>query len=282
MARLLLLFDGQKLDSLKAMNGREMIYTAVRQPRVLLPYSRILLLSHMRANTSLFGHLLAENPAIEGYYELHIGYHSWRSLLRQKLIYASSEKLKPGARYFFDKVLHNDHGVKIELFAGAKLVFMLRSPQRTVPSIISLYAKREPDHEYATPEGAADYYEQRLAMLAKLFDRAPGAVCYMDADSLRLDAENTLTALSKYLELEVPLSPEYSQRAMTGRPKGGDSSNHIAAGRVLARFDDYKDVPALSDSRMAELHSLYEQVRQRFLTNAKVHTSILCPEHASQ
>ncbi|TCS68990.1 hypothetical protein EDC61_1225 [Sulfuritortus calidifontis] len=38
------------------------------------PHARIFLLSHMRAFTSLAGHILGSHPQINGYYEMHISY----------------------------------------------------------------------------------------------------------------------------------------------------------------------------------------------------------------
>lgn len=252
------------------MNVRELVVTALTQPRVLLPYRRILLLSHMRANTSLFGHLLAENPEIDGYFELHIGYHSWRSLQRQKFMFASTEKLKPRARYMFDKVLHNDHGVKMELFEHDKIVFMLRPPEKTIPSIVSLYAREDSNHPFSTPAGAAAYYRQRVEKLAELLDRALGPVCYVDADALRVDPENTLIALSEFLELKTPLAQDYSPRAMTGKPRGGDSSQHINAGKIVEKTSNYQNVAQLPPHEMQQLRRSYESVRCRFLSNPKV------------
>jgi len=48
----------------------------------------------MRANTSLFGHILGSSPEINGYYEMHISYYSWKSLIRQKLIYLENHQFK--------------------------------------------------------------------------------------------------------------------------------------------------------------------------------------------
>ncbi len=59
----------------------------ITNPPLVLQHRNIFLLSHMRANTSLFGHLMGSHPEVEGYYEMHIGYHSWRSLWRQKLLH---------------------------------------------------------------------------------------------------------------------------------------------------------------------------------------------------
>ena len=82
--------------------------TIIKQPTVIKSYRHILLLSHMRANTSLFGHVLGDHKEINGYYEMHIGYYSWKSLIRQKLLFSENHKIKDGSTYFFDKVLHSD------------------------------------------------------------------------------------------------------------------------------------------------------------------------------
>ena len=41
----------------------------LRAFQLLTPLEPILLLSHMRANTSLFGHILGTHPEINGYHE---------------------------------------------------------------------------------------------------------------------------------------------------------------------------------------------------------------------
>ncbi len=88
---------------------------------ILLPKRHIFLLSHMRAYTSLFGHIMGSNPAICGYYEMHIGYYSWKSLIRQKLLYFENEEAKPGFSCMFDKVLHNEHSVALKILNGRRI-----------------------------------------------------------------------------------------------------------------------------------------------------------------
>ena len=46
-------------------------------------YSRIFLLSHMRAFTSLAGHILGSHPQINGYFEMHISYDDGKEELIQ-------------------------------------------------------------------------------------------------------------------------------------------------------------------------------------------------------
>lgn len=256
------------------MNPLNIFLAALRQPRVLRPSRRILLLSHMRANTSLFGHLLAENPEVDGYYELHMGYHSWKSLLRQKLRYASHDRLKTTSTYMFDKVLHNDHYVNMDVFSRAKIVFMLRPPARTLPSIVSLYRTDDPLHSYATPEGAADYYLKRLDTLSALMRSAQCDIFYIDADALRSNAKESLERLSSYLELKSPLTEHYSERSMTGQPRGGDSSELIRSGQIVPEFRDYSGIEFTEDV-LAVAQAKYLNTRDAILESPRLFGHVL-------
>ena len=68
----------------------------------------------MRAYTSLAGHVLGSHPQINGYYEMHLGYEEPAALDRQLQAFLQDELLKPGSRYLFDKLLHNDYVLKPE------------------------------------------------------------------------------------------------------------------------------------------------------------------------
>jgi hypothetical protein len=69
--------------------------------------SRIFLLSHMRAFTSLIGHILGSHAKINGYYEMHLSYYSSDSLDQQLKLYKKTESIKAHSHYLFDKLLHN-------------------------------------------------------------------------------------------------------------------------------------------------------------------------------
>jgi hypothetical protein len=62
-------------------------------------YTRIFLLSHMRAFTSLAGHILGSHPQVNGYYEMHISYEDAFALDRQLGGFRQGDVLKamPGA-----------------------------------------------------------------------------------------------------------------------------------------------------------------------------------------
>lgn len=221
----------------------------VRHPKHLLAHRNIFLFSHMRANTSLFGHILGSHPDIEGYYEMHIGYYSWKSLWRQKLLYLENHSLKPTSRFFFDKLLHDYCVVAPDILArpGTRCVFMLRRPEKTIPSIVGLYRKNQPEHEFAQVGGAAAYYMARVGELARLARTMPHGFYYLDAEDLIEHSTETLQALSTWLGLSQPLTPEYRMFSKTGAPQAGDSSDRIKSGTIHKHQHSYPDIDIPSD-----------------------------------
>lgn len=205
--------------------------------RLLLAASRhqnIFLLSHMRAYTSLLGHIIGSNPQVCGYYEMHIGYHSWKSLIRQKLIYFEDEAPKPDLTFMFDKVLHNDHDVAVHLLDSprVKTLFALRHPAQTIPSILNLYSTVDPTHEYNSAAFSTDYYIARLEELERLAGAMQQAFFYFDAEAVKENTENTLAQLSDWLALTAPLQPEYELQKKTSAERAGDASQRLRAGVV--------------------------------------------------
>lgn len=219
-----------------------------RAQATIAPKKHIFLMSHMRAYTSLLGHIMGSNPEICGYYELHIGYYSFKSLIRQKLIYFENEDVKPGFRYMFDKVLHDDHRVATDLLDRAQCipVFSLRDPRQTVPSIVNLYQRIDPDHVFATVQGATEYYVKRVSSLKTIAESLHSDYYYIDAEGLTQNSETLLGALSEWFALREPLSEEYQLQRETGRHKSGDSSSRMTAGTIEKKKPDEKkhNIPA--------------------------------------
>lgn len=188
----------------------------------------------MRANTSLCGHIFGSNPEIEGYYELHIGYYSWRSRLRQKLLYFADHKPKPEAKFLFDKVLHNEHSVAIGAFnKGDRIVISLRKPEATIPSIVKLYQSIDSSHECATLKGAQEYYCSRLKGLCDLSEQFKGQYLYFKAEELVESPDSLLQQLTRWLGLKAPLTTEYQTFNKTGDKKAGDSSDNLKQGKIV-------------------------------------------------
>ncbi len=233
------------------------------------PRSRIFLLSHMRAYTSLVGHILGSHPEIDGYYELHRSYLSADDLEAQLAQYAAHDALKPNGRYLFDKLLHNDHALNLALpeLADATVLVSLLEPEATLKSTIDLFARKSREDLYATPAGATRYYVDRLAALAELSLGHPGRYRYFDAPLICDDPPRLLAALADWLGLAAPLSESYGTFAMTGVPGAGDSSPAMATGRILRRRPSIPDV-ALDPALLQQAEAAYRDCRARLIAHA--------------
>ena len=188
----------------------------------------------MRANTSVFGHIMGSHDEIQGYYEHHIGYYSWRSRIRQQLLHFKNHKPRGKQRYLFDKVLHNEHHVMHEVFNSRdRVIFSIRCPESTIPSIVRLYTQNQPEHEFATIKGAEKYYVERLKGLIKLSKDFNKQYFYFNADAVVDNTSQLLSELTNWCCLTSPLSEEYQLFSHSGKTSFGDSSGNIMSGKVI-------------------------------------------------
>lgn len=231
--------------------------------------SRIFLLSHMRAYTSLLGHILGSHPEIDGYYEMHRGYRTPDDLAQQEEAYQREEGLQPGGRYLFDKLLHNDYPLLLDRIGqqGAIVLIALRDPDRSIPSIVHLFRGRSPLDPYGQPEGACRYYVERLAWLATFAATWPGRYHYFDAECLVERPLPLLASLSRWLDLGSPLREEYQLFTRTGLARAGDSSAAIASGAILPRARRYGDI-TLAAELHAQARRAYRACRQALMADA--------------
>ncbi len=231
--------------------------------------ARIFLLSHMRAYTSLVGHLLGSHPEIDGYYEMHLGYASAADLERQARLYGEQEGWKPGSRYLFDKLLHNDYALELDaLDAGTTTVFVaLRRPEPTLKSIVNLFAHKPAGDPYAEPAGATTYYIERLQALAAFGQRHPGRFYYFDAELIRSDTARVLAAFGRWLHLASPLADRYQAFSKTGIAGAGDSSPAIAAGHVVPAQNAYPDIDLDADA-LLRAEQVYRDSRRQLVERA--------------
>jgi hypothetical protein len=238
-------------------------------PRHLLAHRNIFLFSHMRANTSLFGHILGSHPDIEGYYEMHIGYYSWKSLWRQKLLYLESHKPKATSRIYFDKLLHDYCVVSPEILKRptTQSIFMMRGPDKTIKSIIGLYQKIDPAHEFARADGAVAYYIKRVEELVDTSNSMPSKYYYLDAEDLIQSSTETLDALGKWLGLSQPLAQEYQLFNKTGAPQAGDPSDLMSTGRINKVQHNYSDID-LPMHLLADADKAYRSARDSLVKNS--------------
>ncbi len=251
-------------------------------PSLILRHRNIFLLSHMRANTSLFGHLLGSHPQVEGYYEMHIGYYSWKSLWRQKQQHFAGHAAKPGARYMFDKVLHDGHHVALGLLQRPQshTIMMLRTPAQSIKSLVVLYREKSPHLPEASPDGAARYYINRLQTLANIAGALGQRYFYLDAECLISDTTTTLQALGDWLGLATPIPTEYQTFSNTGRGNAGDTSSRLKSGKVSASSNDYADI-AVPAALMAEAQQAYARHRAALLANSARRSTIRVPDGAA-
>lgn len=240
----------------------------VTHPKLLLSRETIFLFSHMRANTSVLGHILGSHPEIEGYYEMHKDYPTRESLWRHKLAYLRDQRPKATSHIFFDKLLH-DYTVAPEILESprTKAIFMLRKPERSIKSIVELFSKKRTGHEYATPEHAARYYADRLNRLAEISKSLPNTVYYLDAESLTEDPLATLASLGTWLALKTPLKAEYTLFSKTGKEKAGDSSECIKLGKLAPQKHGYDhiDIPA---ALLRDADRIYNECRSKILESS--------------
>jgi hypothetical protein len=206
--------------------------------------ARIFLLSHMRAYTSLAGHILGSHPQINGYYEMHLGYEDASALDRQQAAFLQGEALKPGSRYLFDKLLHNDYALKPERLglADMKILVALAEPAHTIRSIVHLFRQKADPDLYASPVEAAKYYVERVRALAEFCRTSDWPYTYFDAELLLRAPEKLLPRLTAWLELESPLSERYEVFSQTGKARRGDTSVRVRSGRIDRVRSDYSDV----------------------------------------
>lgn len=249
-----------------------MLRAAAANPRMVLKHRNIFLLSHMRANTSLFGHLVGSHPWIEGYYEMHIGYFSWKSLWRQKLRHFAAHCAKPQARLMFDKLLHDGHHVAPSLLLrpSTRTIFMTRSAEQSVKSLVTLYRKHLPHLPEATVEGATAYYVQRLESLATTAATPGLNYFYLDAERLIEDTAAAVKSLSNWLALPTPIPTAYGTFEQTGRGHGGDHSDRLKSGQVSRVTSDYSDV-AMSPAQLQAAMAAHTRCRQRLVEGAQAY-----------
>jgi len=240
------------------MHSISILRSLCMHPRLLLKNENIFLISHMRGNTSLLSHLLGNHEEIEGYYEMHNGYYSWKSLYRQKLLYLKEHKLKANSHYFFDKILHNEHEIALTILKQSKVIIMLRKPEQTIRSIINLYKKNDPEHPYCQAEKATDYYINRLISIQQQAQQIPQQYYYLQAENLRIETEGELKNLQKFLSLKSSISIEYASMKNTGKEKFGDSSKNITSGKVQKKATDYSSI-SLEKNLADQAQAVYEK-----------------------
>ncbi|MBZ0104088.1 MAG: hypothetical protein K8H84_00510 [Sulfuricella denitrificans] len=232
-------------------------------------YARIFLLSHMRAFTSLAGHILGSHPEINGYYEMHVSLEDVSALDRQLEVFMEGDVFKENSRYLFDKLLHNDYLLKPDQLGQTdmKILISLLEPEQTIKSIVDLFAQKEIEDLYASPVEAANYYIARIQALAGFARTSRQPYYYFDAELFQRAPERLLPKLSDWLELDSPLSERYQIFSHTGKARKGDSSERIHSGTIDRTPVDYSHI-AIPEDVLRMAREAYRECRQDIVGNA--------------
>jgi hypothetical protein len=232
-------------------------------------YSRIFLLSHMRAFTTLAGHILGSHPRINGYFEMHISYADPSALDKQLAVFQHYETLKENSRYLFDKLLHNDYRLDPERLglADIKILVSLLQPEQTIKSIVDLFKKKEVEDLYASPVAATHYYIERVKTLADFCRSVRQPYYYYDAELFQAAPEILLSRLTDWLELDSPLSERYQLFSQTGKAGKGDSSEFIRSGKIEKTRFDYSHIHLPEEALNGAL-AIYRDCRSIIIDHA--------------
>ena len=223
----------------------------------------------MRAFTSLAGHILGSHPQINGYYEMHISYEEATALDRQLEAFVQDHVLKPGSRYLFDKLLHNDYVLKPERLglADIKVLVALAEPAHTIKSIVHLFRQKPDPDLYASPVEAANYYVERVQAIAEFCRTTDWPYMYFDAELLVRAPEQLLPRLTDWLELESPLSERYEVFSQTGKARRGDTSERVRSGRIDRVRSDYAHV-VIPEEVLRAAQAAYRECREQMIAGA--------------
>lgn len=204
-------------------------------PEILLAKKKYLfVISHMRSRSSVLSHILGSNPEICGYKELHRSYKGSRSLINMQIELVTDLKCNVRNKYLLDKLLNNFTITDWVLEnAQPRILFLLREPEATLKSIINMGVKTGVQW-YQDPEKITEYYCKRLKNIEHLAARLDGNYLFLDSDSLIINPEETLSRISNWLNLKVPLKREYSTFSDTGIIGYGDPLDNIKSGELKA------------------------------------------------
>lgn len=220
---------------MKLASAFDYLLTRTFHPRVFNQELKYLFLfSHMRSRSSLLSHLLGNHPEIVGYKE-HFGIYNSNKHFQRLRLESWKEFHWDSPKYLLDKILHPHLTPTQNCFDEHPIrsIFFLRKPDQTIPSIVSMWKKRKDPMETLI-ENATTYYCDRIREITELATRLdPATWIFFDSNRIVTDTDQVLAELQTFLELTEPLSKTYKLFEGTGKPRLGDPSKYIKAGKVL-------------------------------------------------
>jgi hypothetical protein len=195
----------------------------------------LFVVSHMRSHSSLLAHILGSNPGIAGYSELHMGYLGRIDLRRLQRVVEDTTGSSAAGRITLDKILHDQFEIARSVLErpDVRVIFLLRHPDETIGSVLRLGRTTPEIPWYSDPQAVAAYYCSRLATLERYSRFTAGRAAYFASERLLSDTDGSLSALTRWLGLDEPLSASYRTFRFTGVEGHGDPSASIRTGRVV-------------------------------------------------
>ncbi len=202
--------------------------------RTVLRYpNMIVLISHMRSSSTALSNVICSRPDVNGYGETHVPHDNEHSPAMLAINHWRRNATSAGARYQFDKILHNELDcAPPPSFFTARAVFLLREPAPTIRSICEMSAKLG-KQEYAKPEKAAAYYIGRVEQMQSVYGQfTPARRIALTHAALMRDPELALQRISDHLAIAPALTNAYESHPMSSKPGGGDPLNSAKWTRI--------------------------------------------------
>lgn len=228
----------------------------------------MLLVGHMRSQSSLLAHILASHPDVAGHSELHRLYQTRADLVAMRAAIEDRLGGRTTARWLVDKVLHDRFPIELPIAArrDVRVIALLRRPRAAIASITRVSREHAPGNPGNDPALTAGYYVDRLRTVVAIAEAAAQRVCFVRSEDLVDTPGRVLDGLTRFLALDPPLAPTYRTFANTGMVGKGDPSEYIKAGRVLRdheRPDAARDAIEVPDAALARAQAAYDEAVAR-------------------
>ena len=245
---------------INTLNRYRVFFNIIQDPLFFMKEKKyIFILSHMRSYSTLLSHILANNSEVCGYTEMHQPYYSTVDLYNLKLKAKQRYGKNTNKKYILDKILHNAHTISDNILRNKDLhtVFLLRKPMDTLKSIIKIRSNPDAVNTNNDETVVKNYYIKRLERLIELSNLTKGKNYFIISENIIENTEETLHQLSKFLNLNEELAPDYETFQYTGTKEYGDTSEYIKKGEII-RDRGNSDVQITKKFRI-ECEAAYEK-----------------------
>ncbi len=213
----------------------------------------------MRSYSTVLCHVLASNPEIVGYSEMHLSYTQDKDFisLLDKVYKMNNERLE-GA-YVLDKILHEyEISDSVLLRENVSIIFLVRSPTEAIKSILHMGYILGTTEWYKDLEQVVRYYMVRLQTIMSYAMKIRRKGIFIEAEKIVSHTDDVLAFLSEKLALQEILASEYETFSYTGVAGFGDYSSRIKKGIISHEKNDYSDI-VLPVELLRELDGMYKR-----------------------